>query len=80
MRRNLAKASRDYEELREIEADIREFKKSKWGRENPIDAKTKKKSWDGWNSQMESSVNGLTLDKQHRKQLIKEAGLKDIED
>jgi len=80
LRRNLAKASRDYEELREIEADIREFKKSKWGRENPIDAKTKKKSWDGWNSQMESSVNGLTLDKQHRKQLIKEAGLKDIED
>ena len=79
LRRNLAKNSRDYEELREVEADIRRFSKSKWGRIDPIDAATKRRSWEGWKSQMENSVNGLTLDKQHRKQLIKNAGLEDIE-
>lgn len=79
-RRNLAKYARDYEELREVEADIRQYNRSVWGRDDKIDNSTKEKSWNGWNQQMKDSVNGLSLDKKHRKHLIRSAGLEDIEE
>jgi len=77
-RRNLAKYARDRDELNDVEADIRQYNRSVWGREDKIDGETKEKSWNGWNQQMKDSVNGLSLDNKHRKRLIESAGLEDI--